>query len=271
MSITFKDLENFVICAESKTLSEAADRLNMAQPSLSLAIKKLEEELGTALFFRSREGIKLTPRGKLLLPEALETLNSLNRLKGHKTIRKFKIGCHPSVGMFVLGDFLKIMYEKSPEIDFEILNHSSHDTNKLVASGDIDFGIIMNPVHFQGLIEKKIGEDEVCLWESTDRYQEKIIYNPNLMQSLSILSRLKNSNDQKIEVDNLELLAHLVASGAGIGIIPSQVVKSQRLKLKKIPNTPSFKDELHLVCYPEMLKSKEGKIVFEALKLSYKN
>lgn len=270
MKITFKDLENFVTCAQSKTLSEASEKLDMAQPSLSLGIKKLETELGYPLFFRSKEGLKLTPRGKNLLPEAKETLLRLEKIKGKRSIVKFRIGCHPSVGMFVLGEFLKLMHKNSPEVDFEIINGSSHEVNKLVARGEVDFGIVMNPVSLQGLIIKSIGEDDVYVWESKNRYQNKLIYNPQMLQALSIISRWKGAPKQTIDVENLELCSHLTQSGAGFGILPSQVVKAQRLDLRRVPSTPAFKDQLTLVCYPEMIKTQEGKIIFEALKNSFK-
>lgn len=269
MSITFKDLENFIACADSKTLSEAAEKLGMAQPSLSLGLKKLESELNYPLFIRSRDGLKLTPQGKMLLPEAKEVLRNLESIKGNKTRVKFKIGCHPSVGMFVLGQFLKFMNQKRPDLDFEITNASSHEVNKLVARGEIDFGIVMNPVSFQGLIIKPIGEDLVHVWESSHRYQDKLIYNPKMIQALSIISRWKAAPKNTVDVENLELIASLVNSGAGYGILPSQVVKAARFNLKKVDQTPNFKDQLTLVCYPEIIRSPEGKIVFEALKQSF--
>ena len=269
MSITYRDLENFLVCAESKTLSEAAEKLGMAQPSLSLGLKKLETELKTTLFLRSKEGLKLSPHGKSLLPDAREALITLEKIKGKSLRVKFKVGCHPSVGMFFLGEFLKIMHKERPDLDFEIVNGSSHDINKLVAKGEVDFGIVMNPIKFQGLIVKSIGADEVYVWESPAKYQNKLIYNPQMIQALSITSRWKEVPDQTINVENLELVAHLTYSGAGMGILPTQVVKAQRFNLKRVPNTPSFKDHLTLVCYPEMIKSSEGRIVFEALKRSY--
>jgi len=270
MSITFKDLENFIVTSESKTLSEASEKLNMTQPSLSLGIQKIEAELGYALFIRSRSGIKLTPQGKKLLPEAMEALSVLSRIKGQKTSLKFRIGCHPSVGMFILGDFLKLMHQTHPEVDFEVINSSSNEINKMVAEGSVDFGIVMNPLQIQGLIIKPIGEDEVYVWEAKKRYQDKLIYNPQMLQAHSILSRWKGAPSEKVEVQNLELISHLVDSGAGFGILPSQVIKAQRLNLKRVPNTPSFKDHLSLTCYPEMIKSTEGKVIFEALKKSFK-
>ena len=270
MKITFKDLENFVTCAQSRTLSEASEKLDMAQPSLSLGIKKLETELGYPLFLRSKEGLKLTPQGKNLLPEAKETLLKLEKIKGKRSIVKFRIGCHPSVGMFVLGKFLKLMHKNNPEVDFEIINGPSHEVNKMVARGEVDFGVVMNPISLQGLIIKSIGEDDVYVWESKNRYQDKLIYNPNMLQALSIISRWKAAPKQTIDVENLELCSHLIHSGAGYGILPSQVVKSQRLDLKRVSNTPGFKDQLTLVCYPEMIKSPNGRIIFECLKQSFR-
>lgn len=270
MSITFKDLENFIACAQAKTLSEASEKLGMAQPSLSLGIKKIETELGYPLFLRSKEGLKLTPQGKNLLPEAKEALLNLERIKGKRRAVKFRIGCHPTVGMFILGRFLKMMNSSSEDIDFEIINATSNEVNKMVARGEIDFGLVMNPVPLQGLIIKSIGEDEVFVWESSERYQNKLIYNSHMLQALSIISRWKGTPQKIIDVQDIELIAHLTFSGAGFGILPSQVVKAQRLDLKKVPNTPTFKDHLTLVCYPEMIKSPEGKLIFETLKKCFK-
>lgn len=269
MSITFKDLQNFLTTAGSKTLSEASEKLDMAQPSLSLGIKKLEKDLGTTLFIRGRDGIKLTPQGKKILPQAEKALHLLAEIKGAPVELRFRIGCHPSVGIFILGDFLKRLHRENEKIKIEIINSSSHEINKLVSQGSIDFGIVMNPLPIQGLVTRFIGEDEVCVWESKSRYQEKLIFNPQMIQAASIISRWKIAPAERIEVPNLELIASLVASGAGHGVLPSQVVKSQRLGLRKVPGTPTFKDRLALVCYPEMLQTEQGKLVFEALKRSF--
>lgn len=271
MSLTFKDLDNFIVTAESKTLSQAAERLDISQPTLSLAIQKIEKELGYPLFIRSRDGIKLTPHGKNLLPEAREAIGVLDKIKGRKNALKFRIGCHHSIGMFVLGSFLKIMHKEDPDIGFEIINGSSNDINKMVAQGGVDFGVVMNPLQIQGLIIKSIGEDNVYIYESKHRYQERLIYNPVMIQAHSILSRWKETPRERVEVQNLELIAHLTESGAGYGILPSQVVKAQKLNLSKLAGTPTFKDQLALVCYPEMLKTPQGKKIFEALKSSYRS
>ena len=270
MNITFKDLKNFIVCAESRTLSEASEKLGMAQPSLSLGIKKLEKEIGYPLFFRSKEGLKITPQGKQLLPNAVDVLGGLGRIKGEQTKVKYRIGCHPSVGMFVLGDFLKIMHKENPDFEFEIQTENSYEINKRVAKGEIDIGIVMNPLALQGLIIKFIGEDEVAVFESKKRYQEKLIFHPNMLQATSIISRWKKVPNSSIDVPNLELIASLTESGAGYGILPKQVVKALKINLDIVMGTPTFKDKLAIVCYPELIKYRDGQQIFDALKKSFK-
>ena len=68
------------------------------------------------------------------------------------------------------------------------------------------------------------------------------------------MSRWKGCPSVTVEVNSLELIANLVNSGAGYGIIPAQVVKSQRYKFKIVSSSPSFKDKLA----PEMLQTEHG-------------
>lgn len=269
MSVTFKDLENFIAVAHARTMSEASDKLGLAQPSLSLAIKKLEKELKIPLFIRGRNGIKLTPQGKNLLPQAESAVNTLNRMKGGASKLRFSIGCHPSVGMFILGRFLRAMHQANNAVDLNIINAGSSDINKRVALGEIDFGLVMNPLPIPGLITKHIGGDDVAVWRSSKQYRNSLIYHPDLLQSTSILSNWSEPPQDRIEVSNLELIAHLVDSGAGIGILPAQVVKAQRLNLERVPETPIHKDQLALICYPEIIQSHEGKLIYHELKKSF--
>src|SRR5690606_23961717 len=180
------------------------------------------------------------------------------------------IGCHPSVGMFVLGNFLKTMHKENPEIDFEIKTESSYEVNKMVAKGDIDIGIVMNPLPLQGLIIKYIGEDEVAVWESKKRYQEKLIFHPDMLQATSIISRWKKVPESSIDVPDLELIATLTDSGSGFGILPKQVVKALKLNLEMVAGAPTFKDKLALICYPELIHYRDGQQIFDALKITFK-
>ena len=77
----FRKIQHFVHVAELGSLSRAAERLNIVQPALSQSIKRLEEELDTLLFTRSRRGMELTETGHIFLKHAYGILNQYNRAK----------------------------------------------------------------------------------------------------------------------------------------------------------------------------------------------
>lgn len=74
LPLNLRQIRQFVILAETLNYRRAAEKLNMAQPPLTVSIQKLEEDLGTKLFVRDSKGVSLTPHGRTLLPEAHKLL-----------------------------------------------------------------------------------------------------------------------------------------------------------------------------------------------------
>src|SRR5579862_1801993 len=85
-----KRIHQFVILAETLNFRRAAERLNMAQPPLSVSIQKLEAELGTKLFVRGTEGVSLTPGGQAILKDARQLLFHGSQL--HETANGLRNG-----------------------------------------------------------------------------------------------------------------------------------------------------------------------------------
>ena len=73
-----KTLEYFVVLADSRSINEAAQRLYVAQPSLTKALQQMEQELGGQLFFRNKAGITLTEMGQRILPQARQMVEWYN-------------------------------------------------------------------------------------------------------------------------------------------------------------------------------------------------
>lgn len=105
------DLTYFLEIANLLNLSRAAESLGISQPSLSLAIQRLEKSVGTTVLVRHKRGVSLTKAGKQLLAHTRqlmqhwdsiksETLASVYEIQGN-----FSIGCHPSVALFSLPRF----------------------------------------------------------------------------------------------------------------------------------------------------------------------
>src|SRR5262245_48444231 len=111
MSLELRHLRYFVTVAETGNLSRAAEKLFIAQPPLSVQIRQLEEEMGSSLFVRHAKGVRLTPAGESLLPEARFLLERAARLKdaisGSASRGHLALGFVPSVSSTVLPELIR--------------------------------------------------------------------------------------------------------------------------------------------------------------------
>ena len=262
MDINLTDLRYFLITAENKNISKAATELGIRQPSLSLAIKRLEETLSSNLFIRSKKGVSLTREGKLLFQKAQELLNLWEETVSEVTNIKFdlsgtiRFGCHSSVGLYSLRHFLPKFLSKNPKVHISIENDLSRNILDKIVNSELDIGLVINPIDHPDIIKSKILTDEVSLWgtaqsiKSLESKKLALICDPSLTQSKEIIKKVAKTKfkfEKTIHTGNLENIVNLVQSGVGIGIIPSRVVKESGKKLIKIDSMPIFKDELYLV------------------------
>ncbi|MBT3983095.1 MAG: LysR family transcriptional regulator [Bacteriovoracaceae bacterium] len=267
MMPNLNDLKYFVEVANSKNLSRAAERLGISQPSLSLAIKRLEQIIGVDILIRTKRGVYLTTSGKVLLTNSKSLIqkweeirdsafSSSNEIKG-----RFSIGCHPSVALYTLKYFVPEIVEKYQELELCLKHDLSRKISEEVISLNLDLGIVVNPVRHPDLIISKLCEDQVTLWTSGGKAKcldhksgsAVLIYDPELVQSQSLVKKLKRkgiSFSRTITSSNLEVITSLTAQGAGIGIIPTRVATNPHeggVKLKQLPGAPSYKDEISVI------------------------
>lgn len=114
-----KTLKYFVVLAESHSINEAAQRLYLAQPSLTKSLQQLEQELGLQLFYRSKGGISLTDAGRQILPQARQMVdwyNSWLELSQEKLPKAVDIYVHTSLSGFLLPEILLRFGERYPNL-----------------------------------------------------------------------------------------------------------------------------------------------------------
>jgi DNA-binding transcriptional LysR family regulator len=152
-----RHLRYFVAVAETLSFARAARALNLSQPPLSRQIRALEDELGTALFVRTKRSVQLTPAGAALVPEARRLLREADGLKAGA--RRLAAG---EVGTLALGFISVAAYNLLPELAPEfrrrhpgvrlVLQEATSDV--LLAGlrqGDLDIGLVLPPVDAPGL------------------------------------------------------------------------------------------------------------------------
>jgi DNA-binding transcriptional LysR family regulator len=269
MKLRINDVINFIAASKSETLTEAARILEISQPALSESIKRLETDLGQNLFYRSRQGIKLTSSGREFLTKANIATEALDDLK-FKTetdkifgTKSLTIGCHPTVAQYTLPKAFKYLSKKAPDYKFSLIHGLSRDIQKQVQLGIIDLAIVINPVQVPDLVIKKLGVDRVGIWKNSKKCNTEILFcNHDLIQSQSIIKKLKLRPKQIIQTESLELIAELTASGLGMGILPQRVVNLNHSHLELVKESPIYTDTISLTYRPEF-----GKNTAEALSI----
>lgn len=251
------DLVYFMEIAHQGNLTHAANRLGVSQPSLTLAMQRLEQNVGTALFVRSRQGVKLTKAGDRLLLGVRQVLGQWEDLRQHSVdsmneVRgRFLLGCHPSVARYSLPQFLPALLAKHSGLEIELEHDLSRNITHKVLTLDLDIGIVVNPPAHPDLIMKKLTEDVVTLWKGKELQNDDVlICEPSLLQTQDIRAKLQRGGfkySRVIESSNLEVIAGLVRCGAGVGILPTRVALGEDPDLHKIKGAPTFHDEIFVI------------------------
>ena len=148
----FQQLLYFVAVAETRHFTRAAERVHVAQPSLSQQIKALERELGAELFSRARGNITLTDAGETLLPLARRILADADtaRLEVQELAQlrrgRVRLGATPSVCTGLLPEVLRTFHTAHPGIELLIEESGSLDLVRELARGALDLALIVLPL-----------------------------------------------------------------------------------------------------------------------------
>ncbi|MGE0800786.1 MAG: LysR family transcriptional regulator [Lautropia sp.] len=141
-----RHLRYFLAVAEAGNLTQAARKLHIAQPPLSVQIRQLEDELGVPLFVRHPKGVRLTAAGEALLPAARDALDRVLRLReivaGKAGGPGFALGYVPSAGGTVLPGLLRRLRAARPGIVLQLREMISSEQVEALAAGGLDAGLL---------------------------------------------------------------------------------------------------------------------------------
>lgn len=281
------ELEYFVEVSNSLNLSRASERLGISQPSLSLAIKRLEQSVGTELLIRHKHGVSLTQAGKQLILHTRQVLQYWQNAKSQalasmqETQGRYTLGCHSSIAIYMVSRFLAHLLEQYPKLEIELKHDISRRITEQVINLSVDIGIAINPFKHPHLIIRKLCNDETTFWvgpgkrktQNIHSEQSVLICDPELVQTQTLLSKItkeKINFARIIKCNNLEVIATLTANGCGIGILPTRVANAiSSNKLKRVPKTPTYSDELCLIYRHENRNVKAIQVITDAIKKFY--
>lgn len=146
-----RQLEYFQLASRLQNLTRAAQRLKVSQPNITVAIKKLETELGVQLFDRSQKQLTLTPDGSVFLKRievALRTIDdAILELNDYKQLQRgtIKIGIPPMMGAYLFPKIFSGFRRLRPNLNVLLFEEGSLSIREKLERDELDFGIIIVP------------------------------------------------------------------------------------------------------------------------------
>ena len=274
--INQNDLKYFIELSRTLHVSRAAERLGMTQPALSHCLKRIEQETKLALFIRTKKGLFLTDAGRRLADRAEELIQKWDDvlLAAQNEVQKvaglIRFGSHPAVAQYTLPFFLAAFLKQYPELTLQLSHGLSRHMAEDVISQKLDAAFVVNPVPHLDLIIKEISRDRVTIWKAKNCINcDVLIVEPSLLQTQELQRKLQKKNNQFsriIESSSLEVIAQLVISGVGCGILPERVVKAfGGDQIQALKDAPEFHDRMCLVYKSEFRKSRRGQALIETV------
>jgi DNA-binding transcriptional LysR family regulator len=270
---SYGDLAYFLEIMDAKNLSRASERLGVSQPTLTQALKRLEDSVGESLFVRARTGLTPTRAAVVLREKATmlmrvwqdvveETQRAQRQVSG-----RLKIGCHVSVAWYALPVFVPTLLKEHPKLELSFTHALSREVMERVINRELDFGLAINPRRHPDLVIRVIGRDRVGLWSAKGGAEDVLICDPDLSQTQVLMKSSEKKStrfSRQIESRSLEIVARLAQEGAGVAVLPEKVA-SLFPGLKPISDSPWFKDELCLIYRQDLQKSAASQAFIQAV------
>ena len=166
--MTFHQLEIFDAVVEKLSITEAARKIRISQPSVSKQLRFLERECGLKLYVKSGRGIKITDEGRLLQTAAKPILRQMEELRGSFLNRvadaratTLRVGSTPSPGAFFLPGVLKSFVKLHPEIHPTLRTGYPDAIKTMVLNGEVDLAVTTIPPAHPHIIEEPIISEEI--------------------------------------------------------------------------------------------------------------
>jgi DNA-binding transcriptional LysR family regulator len=236
--------------ASSGSMTSAAKSLGVSQPTLTVAIRQLEESLGTKLFLRERSGVRLTSTGEVFLEHAASILAQIERaeqeVKDLETdeVGDFVIGCHESLGAYFLPEFMSSFLREAPRIKLDLWNGTSTDVQAALVDRKVHFGLVVNPRPHPSLVVRPLFRDAVDFFissatesssdlEAAHRHLREgpLVFAGRVFQCQELVERIAAQQllpRRTLACGDLELVKSLALAGVGVALLPRRVAAYDR-------------------------------------------
>lgn len=258
VTMNLRDLEYFNCLCKTKNFTETAKILYVSQPSVTMALHRLEKEFNTKLIIRDHSSTKfsLTDTGKILEKHVINIFNEINETKfeiSRAAGRKIKLGVPPIIGAYFFPAFMEQLVKNGTAENIELVETGSAAMKDLILSDKVDMALIgsLAPIKSKTINATLLKTDEfmVCMSKNhiisnkekldfKDISKEKFIVLGDSYIHNKVLKDLFLENGTLLTnfycTDEIQTAKSLISSGLGIGIMINMAVKNVD-SLKKLP------------------------------------
>ena len=245
--MNLRDLKYVIAVAETHHFGKAAERCFVSQPTLSGQIKKLEEELGVAIFERTSRSVEITPVGEVILAHArqmmeqADAIEQLARAQQDPLAGPLRVGAIPTLSPYLMPLILLPLKKQHPQMKLVLAEELTDILLERLRNHEIDAALLATPVEEQGLVSVPLFDEP--FWVAYPRKhrfytKEKVTLRDLETENLLLLSeghclakqamdvcRIKSREDQgemaDLRASSLETLIQLVRAGFGITLVPA--------------------------------------------------
>lgn len=257
--MTLSELRFVVAVAKERNFRRAAEKCFVSQPALSLAIKKLEDELGILLFERSRTDVSPTPVGEQVIAQAIRALEEVAQIKeiakqgNNQLSGAFKLGLIYSIGPYLLPELIPILRQTAPDMPLDIEENLTEQLENQLKNGVIDAAVLALPFDVPGIKTLALYDEKYVVMVPVDHpwanrelinaeelAEQNVLllnsghcYSHQVLQACPDLSR----KGQVLQGNSLETIRNMVASNLGITVLPSSAATERYVNplVKVIP------------------------------------
>ena len=280
--MTLQQLKYIVALEQDRHFVTAAKRCFIAQPTLTLQIKKLEEEIHLQIFDRSVKPLEPTPLGKLFIDKSKQILRAVDELKAlvNEEINEMKgvftLAVIPTLAPYLIPLFIESFSEQFPDIHLNIIELQTKEIIKRLNNHTVDIGILVTPIREKAIKEIPLFYEPFLVFASkahplstAPKVKESKLKVPALWilkeghcfrnQALKICQKEKeytSTLSYSFEGGSIETLKNMVRNNKGYTLVPElSINKKIDLPYLKRFNDPQPVREISLVIHNNFTKS----------------
>jgi LysR family hydrogen peroxide-inducible transcriptional activator len=245
-AMTLTDLRYLVALAHERHFGRAAEKCHVSQPTLSVAVKKVEEELGIQLFERSASEVKITETGRRIVAQAERVLMEASQIQEIAAAGKdplagpLRVGVIYTIGPYLLPRLIPRVHQLAPRMPLIIQENFTARLAESLKRGELDVIIISLPFEEAGVVAQPLYDEPFRVlmpaghpWTAERAIDAEHLADDQLLllgsgncfrdQVLEVCPSCRNIGglQRTLEGSSLETIRHMVATGLGVTVLPS--------------------------------------------------